>query len=147
MNNRDKLTPNFSLGEFTASEAAGRIGSDNMPNATELRNLKYTALQMEIVRVLLGGKPVTITSAFRNEEVNEIVGGVKNSDHRNGFAVDFRRHGLSGLKICQLIARSAINFDQIIDYNNGRIHMGFGKRNRKQGLTVKGGRYIPTNFN
>jgi len=142
----EKLTPNFSLHEFIVSDTAKRIGNSNMPNNHELSKLKILAIQMEIVRVILGGKYITITSAFRNSIVNKAVGGVNNSDHRKAKAVDFRRHGLSSRRMCQLIERSALVYDQLLDYGNGRIHLGFGSRKRRQGYRVKGKRYIPIKF-
>lgn len=42
----------------------------------------------ERIREAAGGKPLTITSGFRCEPYNKIVGGVKNSYHMQGKALD-----------------------------------------------------------
>ena len=41
---------------------------------------------MEEVRELCGGEPVTITSGYRNAEVNALVGGAVDSAHITGLA-------------------------------------------------------------
>ena len=61
------LTPNFTLDELTTSESAERNGWDNSPNDAELENLKRLADFLEQVKVVLGGKPVMINSAFRSQ--------------------------------------------------------------------------------
>lgn len=84
-----QLTPNFTLEEMVMSETAERRGISNVPNATVIPNLVHTAHQMEIVRRFLGNYPIIITSGYRSRELNAVVGGVKDSAHINGDAVDF----------------------------------------------------------
>jgi putative chitinase len=83
-------SPNFRLGEFLVTNS----GLPNIPTWAALENIKAAAAGMEKVRALLGA-PITITSGYRSPQVNAAVGGVSNSDHMTGFAVDFRAAGLS----------------------------------------------------
>lgn len=71
--------------EFTVTST----GLANDPDAEELERIRFSAERMEKVRTLLGGKPITINSCFRSFAVNQAVGGVENSAHRKGYAVDF----------------------------------------------------------
>ena len=83
------LTPNFKLVEFTHSDTAVMCGIDNTPNDQETVNLSRVAETLEMIRVLLGNKPITITSGFRCSELNAAVGGAYNSAHLYGLAADF----------------------------------------------------------
>lgn len=84
-----KLSPHFSLAEATASEKAKFLGVDNFPDQASLERMKYTALKMEVVRQILGDHPIKVNSWYRGVEVNKAVGGVPNSQHAKGEAVDF----------------------------------------------------------
>lgn len=138
-----RLTPNFSLAEFLASETANENDIDNKPNAGELENITFTAIQLEIVRVICGNRRVSLTSGFRCEVLNELVGGSDSSDHRLGLAADVKIEGLNGIEIIRLIFRSNLKFDQLIDYGNNRVHIGFGKRMRRKLLLKTGSGYRP----
>ena len=68
-----RLTRHFTQRELTKTDT----GLDNRPrNFVETRNLYMLATALEQVRKLLGDEPITVTSAFRSEEVNRAVGGV-----------------------------------------------------------------------
>jgi len=140
------LTPNFSLAEFLYSDTAKARRIDNQPNSDELKNIKFVAVQLEILRVLVGNKPIKLTSGFRSAELNKAVKGSNSSDHRSGLAVDLKVAGLSGRALGEKIVRSHLRFDQIIDYRTARIHLGFGPRFRGETLEFSGGRYKPVSF-
>lgn len=86
-----KLSKNFTLEEFISSSTAERMGIDNVPKDEEviknLRNLCLETLQPLRDHV---GAPVHINSGYRCKELNEAVGGVKNSQHCRGEACDIR---------------------------------------------------------
>ena len=82
------ITPHFTLEELTASETAERNGWDNNPNGYERDNLARLADLLEQVKVVLGGKPIMINSAFRSKQVNDAVGSKDTSQHRTGCAAD-----------------------------------------------------------
>jgi hypothetical protein len=108
------LTPNFTLDELTASESAERNGWDNSPNDAELENLKRLADFLEQVKVVLGGKPVMINSAFRSKKVNDSVGSRDTSQHRIGCAADIRVPGMTPDEVVRKVIASGISYDQVI---------------------------------
>jgi uncharacterized protein YcbK (DUF882 family) len=108
------LTPNFTLDELTASESAERNGWDNSPNDAELENLKRLADFLEQVKVVLGGKPVMINSAFRSKKVNDAVGSKDTSQHRIGCAADIRVPGMTPDQVVKAVITSGIGYDQVI---------------------------------
>lgn len=108
------LTPHFTLDELTASEAADRNGWDNTPNEHELQNLKRLADFLEQVKVVLGGKPIMVNSAFRCKLVNDAVGSKDSSQHRNGCAADIRVPGMTPDEVVRKVIASGIAFDQVI---------------------------------
>jgi uncharacterized protein YcbK (DUF882 family) len=108
------LTPHFTLDELTASETAARNGWDNSPNDAELENLKRLADFLEQVKVVLGGKPVMINSAFRSKKVNDAVGSRDTSQHRIGCAADIRVPGMTPDQVVKAVIASGIGYDQVI---------------------------------
>lgn len=108
------LTPHFTLEELTASEAADRNGWDNTPNEQELENLKRLADFLEQIKVVLGGKPVMVNSAFRSKLVNDSVGSKDTSQHRIGCAADIRVPGMTPDEVVRAIIASGIGYDQVI---------------------------------
>jgi zinc D-Ala-D-Ala carboxypeptidase len=109
-----QVTPHFSLEELTASETAERNGWDNNPNGYERENLARLADLLEQVKVVLGGKPIMINSAFRSKQVNDAVGSKDTSQHRIGCAADIRVPGMTPDQVVKAVMVSGINFDQII---------------------------------
>lgn len=134
-----ELTKNFTLNEATRSDTARKRGISNTPSPVELERILETALQMEQVRSILGDKPILINSWFRNAETNRAAGGVANSDHLRGDAVDFRCPGYGDpTAICKAIIASGIKFDQLI-WEYGRwTHISFGPRMRQEVLHITG---------
>ena len=108
------LTPHFTLDELTASESAERNGWDNTPNDAELENLKRLADMLEQVKVVLGGKPIMINSAYRSKKVNDAVGSKDTSQHRIGCAADIRVPGMTPDEVVRKVIASGISFDQVI---------------------------------
>lgn len=108
------ITPHFTLNELTSSETAERNGWDNTPNDQELENLKRLADMLEQVKVVLGGKPIMINSAFRSKKVNDAVGSKDTSQHRIGCAADIRVPGMTPDEVVRKVIASGIAYDQII---------------------------------
>lgn len=108
------LSPHFSLHEMTYSATAFRLGIDNSPSGSVIRNLSVLALLLEQVRDLLG-HPITVTSAYRSPSLNCAIGGARKSDHLVGLAADFICPGFGGsLEVCRAISASRIEFQQLI---------------------------------
>lgn len=109
-----RLTDNFFLSEFTASETAARRGIDNTPPDFAINNLRNTAMLLQLIRNRLG-KPIIITSGYRSPELNAIIGGARNSDHTRGEAADFICPSYGSPKeVAYAILASKIPFGQLI---------------------------------
>ena len=109
-----QVTPHFTLEELTASETAERNGWDNSPNDAELENLKRLADMLEQVKVVMGGKPIMVNSAFRSKRVNDAVGSKDTSQHRLGCAADIRVPGMTPDQVVKAVIASGIGYDQVI---------------------------------
>lgn len=139
-----KLSPHFALVELLASETAVRKRIDNTPTPEVQNNLAFLAGCLEVVRELLGNKPILISSGYRSSQLNAAVGGSRTSAHISGLAADFICPGFgTPLEICQVLARRAgqISFDQLIQEGTW-VHIGFaasGKVPRHQVLTASFG--------
>ena len=127
---------------FTVEElCATSTGLPNKPNFQQLVNMVYlTAYVLEPLRCAMG-EPIEISSGFRSKDVNAKVGGVWNSQHVKGQAVDININGdlQKGKKWFDYI-KNNLPFDQLIFEHNKAgvywIHVSFvypdfGK-NRKQ---------------
>ena len=105
-----RLTRNFTLEEFTASDQAVRLGIDNTLPAQYANEVLLTAQMMERVRGFLSEQagretPVQVTSGYRCEALNRAVGGSERSDHMRMMAVDFRAPGFgTPQQICKTLA-------------------------------------------
>ncbi len=148
----NKASAHFSFAEMTRSATASAHGLKNVPNEQEKRNIIYCATQLEKVREWLSkkaGKEIAIyvSSCFRSEKVNKLVGGSATSAHRYGLAIDFSAAGFgSPQAICaEIVAMQKAGifvFDQLIlEFPpTGWVHLGFRSANqvfRKQVLTAK----------
>lgn len=131
-----QVSKHFSLRELTRSETARRKGVANIPAPADLDNIRYTAAQLENIRAYVG-RPIIITSCYRSEQVNRLVGGSPTSAHRFGLAADCDAAGLTSAQFAAEIIRmrneGKIAFDQLIlefpERGDGAwVHIGF-KRN------------------
>lgn len=120
------LSPHFSLAEFCVSDSAARLGINNTPSQPMIHNLERTAEMLERVRALLGNKSIIVKSGYRTYQLNEFVGGSKNSAHMRGLAADFICPKFGNPRdICNaIVANGKIPFDQLI-YEYGQwVHIG-----------------------
>lgn len=85
-----KDTKYFKVSEILHSDTAKKHNIDNTPtDDTIIDNLNYTLNRLNTIREQYG-KPIYINSGYRCDELNALVGGVKDSKHRLGLAVDLR---------------------------------------------------------
>lgn len=103
-----------------------------------LKNCEYTLQRLDEIRKIYG-KPIYISSGYRCKELNDLVGGVSNSQHLTGFAVDIQ-YDLDLIKAIKQYGK----FDQLILEKKKRsktkwLHLSF-KQNieleRKQILNL-----------
>lgn len=134
-----KLSEHFTLDEMTASDAAQRRGWDNTPNADHAANLMRLAAFLERVRVVLGNKPISITSGYRCKLVNDSVGSKDTSQHRFGCAADIRVVGMTPRQVCEAIIKSKLEYDQVILEFNSWTHVSIPLlefKPRRSGLII-----------
>jgi len=105
------LSENFTYEELTHTD---HRELENEPNETELANLKRLADFLETVKIVLGGRPIMVNSAFRSRAVNEAVGSKETSQHRKGCAADIRVPGLTPDEVVNAIIAAGLPYDQVI---------------------------------
>ena len=136
-----RLTPHFTLEEFTFSQTAARKGIDNTPHEGILDNLCVLANGMEDVRNLLNA-PIHVSSGYRCPELNDLLGSKRTSQHTQGLACDFTSNAYGSPKIIFAdIITSDIPYDQLILEFDRWIHISFvedGGTPRKQALIING---------
>lgn len=131
-----RLSPHFTLDEFTRSKTADSHGISNIPGIREIRNMK--ALCRTVLEPLRKQfqKPVRITSGYRSKQLNDKIGGAKYSQHKKGEAADLVIQDISTKKVFQFLTGSAFPFDQCIYEKKGKlewIHISH-KSNRREVL-------------
>ena len=137
------LTKNFTLAEMTKSETALRYDIDNTPNEQEISSMKLLAEKvLQPVRDHFG-KGVKVNSGFRNQDVNQKVGGSRNSDHIRGQAADIEIPGIPNAELAEWI-KDNLEFNQLIlEFytpgvpDSGWVHVSYiPEANRNQVLTA-----------
>ena len=139
-----RLSPHFTLGEFTRSASHPEVY--NIPSHEAIENLKRVCTWLEELRKRGGEMPIIINSGYRSPQLNRAIGGVATSNHLTGCAVDIRVDGLE-----QLIVYAAIlldisrdwqqEFDELLIEKNrhGAIWLHFAVRakdNRRKVLFI-----------
>lgn len=132
----------FTIEELYASATAKAKSINNKPNVQQIINLVYlTAYVLEPLRVAMN-EPIKIGSGFRCQELNKAVGGVYNSQHLKGQAVDLCIDGdiKKGRKWFEYI-KNHLPFDQLIWEKNPKtgsywvhvsfVYPDFGRNRRK----------------
>jgi putative chitinase len=127
------MTPHFTLAELTATS---HRQFDNTPNEKELANLQKLAEFLEQVKTTLDGKPIMINSAFRSKAVNDSVGSKDTSQHRLGYAADFKVPGMTPDQVVRAIIASDLQFDQIIREFDAWTHISISPSPRRQALII-----------
>lgn len=121
-------TKYFKGWEITYSYVAEQNNIDNTPtDETIIGNLNYTLQRLNEIREGYG-KPIVISSGYRCNELNEKVGGVGNSKHQEGLAVDLKWDN----ELLEFITNN-MQFDKLIREQAGNtkwIHIQF-RRDRE----------------
>ena len=131
------MTPHFTLEELTHTD---HRELDNTPNDAELENLKRLAKFLEDLKVVLGGKPIMVNSAFRSKAVNDAVGSKDTSQHRIGCAADIRVPAMTPDEVVRAVIASGLPYDQIIREFDRWTHVSIPNtpeaKPRKQALII-----------
>lgn len=130
----------FSYSEFFKSNVAEKHQVKNIPDDMPLYHIvgNINALVNNVLDPLRAmiGRPIIITSGYRNKWVNELVGGSKTSQHMEGKAADIHVQGCAPkqMEIVYEIAQMYLDFDQLIFYpSKNIIHVSWnGNKNRKE---------------
>jgi len=99
------MTKNFSKEEFDCND-----GSEMPINI--YHNMIKVANQLQVLRDELK-KPIHINSAYRSEDYNKQIGGVKNSQHIMGRAADIAIKGMTPIEVSKVIERLISNGDML----------------------------------
>ena len=128
---------NFSFSELLYSNTAEQYRIKNIPDLEEADNLlELIVYCLQPIRDKLG-KPMIISSGYRCEELNNKIGGVKNSQHTKGQAVDFKVKGMTVKEVINFIVDNDFEFDQLINEHDMWVHISYAKgKNRKQVLKI-----------
>lgn len=127
------LKVNFKISELIYSKIATQKNISNMPDINSLDCMLDLIVNcLQPIRNLLN-KPMIITSGYRNDKVNKLVNGANNSQHKKGQAVDFVVKGMKPSEIIEIIRKSNVEFDQLINEYDRWTHVSYLKdKNRKQ---------------
>lgn len=124
-----KDTQYFKAEEMLYSITAEKLEIDNIPTDEEIiENINYTLERLNTIRENYG-KPIIITSGYRCDMLNSLVGGVKDSYHKKGLAADLKWDA----DLAKHITENE-QFDTFIRERNGQtkwLHIQF-KRNRNE---------------
>ena len=131
------LTKNFTIEELTHTD---HRELSNEPNESETANLQRLAEFLELVKELLGGKPIMVNSAFRSKAVNDAVGSKDSSQHRIGAAADIRVPSMTPDEVVKAVIASDLPFDQVIREFDRWTHISIPNQAtgspRKQALII-----------
>jgi Uncharacterized protein conserved in bacteria len=129
-----KISEHFSLSEFTYSRVAIAAGIDNTPPVEVVERLRILTIRLlEPVREHCA-TPLHIRSGYRCGLLNKRVGGVVNSQHLTGEAVDIYTPELTKV-YDYLKSAEAPEYDQAIYYKKKNfIHLSLNTEgeNRRQ---------------
>jgi hypothetical protein len=149
------LTANFRVSELIKTNKT----IDNWPKSTEiiwkLHNLCWFVLQP--IRNHFRAS-VNISSGYRCEQLNAMIGGAHGSQHIKGEAADFEVSGVDNRELAKWISKN-INYDQLIlefyrsneGIHSGWVHCSYKPSgNRKEFLVARKGpantQYLPASL-
>lgn len=132
-----KLSKNFTLEELIVSPTADEHGIPEQfqPSETVIQNLKELCINvLQPLREELGF-PLTITSGYRCQRVNDLIKGATNSHHMRGMAADIQCHDNAALFEA---AKKYKMTQNINEFNLSWVHISYDKNDlRCQTLEIK----------
>ena len=125
---RIPLSPDFFLDEFTRSQTARRHGIEIVVErqSPEFRNLQRPRTEvLQPARDAFG--PIIVTSGYRPERVNELIGGSSTSAHRYACAGDIEPLHAANRELAEWLAARDLPYDQVIYEFGDWVHVGIAR--------------------
>lgn len=128
---------------YFKSETALKMGIDNHPDDVNVYTNLITLDRYfwQRMKEMFPDASLHITSGYRTPEVNKAVGGVANSQHCAGQAIDFKMDSRYWPVITLFLKNSSptIDYDQVIVYTKSKfIHASYrGAENNRRQYIVK----------
>ena len=138
---------NFTITELCQSNTAKSLNINNTPQQLYIYENLFNLI-VEFLQPLRDKiqKPIIISSGYRCEKLNKIVGGVANSNHKIGTCADITINGMTSKQLFDYIVKSKLKFTQLIDEHSGKkswVHVEYQKINLKnEKLKYIDGKYI-----
>lgn len=121
--NDEKISKYFTLNDLIKSSMAKRQNINNQPSDQQKERLSFLANNiLDSLVERYGPNSFIITNCFRSESLNIAVKGSSTSQHVLGTAVDLKFVNINNENIFNRfdeIAKSNLNFDQLIFESNG----------------------------
>ena len=125
-------TPNyFTIVDLIRSTTADRLKIDNHPSDEVREELELTVCKVNLISLIAHayGTTIRVTSGYRCKRLNQAVGGVSNSLHMQGRAVDFVVSDIEAKhKLYEALREEAciklLGICELIEYPSF-IHVGF----------------------
>lgn len=138
-----RLSRNFSLAEFQVSQTAARHDIDmSIENPVYLENVKKLASTiLQPLRDSFVGDPpskeysIFISSGFRPQALNRLIGGSDTSDHMTASAADIYVVGHKPIQVAERIIELELPFGQCILEFYRWIHVSIG--DKREVLTAR----------
>jgi hypothetical protein len=129
INLNEKLSENFTLGEYLESATARSRKFDEQfnPPANIVYNVRMINQRIQVVRTQFG-KSLKFTSGYRCQRLNSAVGGKVNSEHLDALGVDISTVGMSQKDVIDLIELFISNGCKRIGLGRTFIHVGFSRQ-------------------
>lgn len=126
----------FTLEELLTSSTARQKSIENLPSWDIVQNLLELAFFLDTIREKWGSG-IKVSSGYRNEKLNTAVGGVFNSVHRLGYAVDIVPSNGKFDEFVEFLKDflKDKNFDQCIIESKGKskwVHIGLWSPTHRQ---------------
>lgn len=137
-----KLTPHFTFEELTNTSHKEFLELNQKHAKNNFGRMYYLSGFCEAIRGIIA-QPMTITSGYRCEELNQKINGVKNSKHTTFEAVDFIPKNMTVEEAYVKLMYSDLPYYKMILENNGKskwIHISLG--DKKTNLIYQDKKYI-----
>ena len=127
----NRISKNFTFEEFSKSDIAKAHHINNAITDWDVRD-NAIALFENVVQPARDayGEHIFVTSGFRCKELNELVGGVDNSQHQYGEATDVTCSDLR--RLAEIIIKLRLPFDQMGIANN-YLHISHKREGENRG--------------